>query len=436
MSKDMILINCIMLLIVAFVIYCLILRFRDAKFSFLNLFRHRRRTFSTLSAIILGGVAIFLYGGFINYSFWILKEQTIRTNIGHVQIYNKTYFDTANKNKSLIENYALLKRNLLNAPELANDISTISGQLEFTGIISQYENETSSYFAAQGVEPLPALKLGAFDKIVFGSDLSRIKHDEITLGSGLAKTLNAQYADWLDVMVVNTAGGQGALSLKLRGIFESGIKDYDDTAMKIPLDTAQHIMGTKGVSKILILLNNDEVGPFVAKLKQYITDNHLPLIVKDWKETSLFYQQVEGMLSGIYFFIKLIVALVVVFMIGNSMTMNITERTREITTLRAIGLKSMHVIQLFWLEGIFIGILGAVGSLVVGYGLAGLINLYGISMPPSPGQSVGYTAFIKINDIELIWITTVLPVLTATLASILPALRAARLNISDAFKFS
>jgi len=425
-----------MLLIVAFVIYCLILRFRDAKFSFLNLFRHRRRTFSTLSAIILGGVAIFLYGGFINYSFWILKEQTIRTNIGHVQIYNKTYFDTANKNKSLIENYALLKRNLLNAPELANDISTISGQLEFTGIISQYENETSSYFAAQGVEPLPALKLGAFDKIVFGSDLSRIKHDEITLGSGLAKTLNAQYADWLDVMVVNTAGGQGALSLKLRGIFESGIKDYDDTAMKIPLDTAQHIMGTKGVSKILILLNNDEVGPFVAKLKQYIADNRLPLIVKDWKETSLFYQQVEGMLSGIYFFIKLIVALVVVFMIGNSMTMNITERTREITTLRAIGLKSMHVIQLFWLEGIFIGILGAMGSLVVGYGLAGLINLYGISMPPSPGQSVGYTAFIKINDIELIWITIVLPVLTATLASILPALRAARLNISDAFKFS
>lgn len=231
-------------------------------------------------------------------------------------------------------------------------------------------------------------------------------------------------------------GGQGALSLKLRGIFESGIKDYDDTAMKIPLDTAQHIMGTKGVSKILILLNNDEVGPFVAKLKQYIADNRLPLIVKDWKETSLFYQQVEGMLSGIYFFIKLIVALVVVFMIGNSMTMNITERTREITTLRAIGLKSMHVIQLFWLEGIFIGILGAMGSLVVGYGLAGLINLYGISMPPSPGQSVGYTAFIKINDIELIWITIVLPVLTATLASILPALRAARLNISDAFKFS
>lgn len=75
----------------------------------LNLLRHRRRTLSTICAIILGGVAIFLYGGFINYSFWILQQQTIRTNIGHVQVYNKEYFDTANKSKHLINNYAALK---------------------------------------------------------------------------------------------------------------------------------------------------------------------------------------------------------------------------------------------------------------------------------------------------------------------------------------
>ncbi|QIK12805.1 ABC transporter permease [Leclercia sp. 29361] len=436
MSKDMIFINCIVVFIIAYVLLCMATRFRDTKFSLLNLFRHRRRTFSTLSAIILGGVAIFLYGGFINYSFWILKEQTIRTNIGHVQIYNNGYFDTANKNKTLINNYSELKRGILTDANLAKDISTISGQLEFAGIISHYENETSTYFSAQGVEPLPALKLGAFDKIVSGSDLSRVKHDEITIGSGLARTLNAQYADWLDVMVVNTAGGQGALSLKVRGVFESGIKDYDDTAIKVPLATAQRIMETDGVSRILILLNNDDVEAFMVKLKDYIAKNNLPLIVKDWKEMSLFYQQVEGMLSGIYFFIKLIVALIVVFMIGNSMTMSITERTREITTLRAIGLKSWHVTQLFWLEGIFIGITGALGSLIVGYALAAMINLYGIAMPPSPGQSIGYTAFIETNNVELVWITLVLPILTASLASILPAFRAARLNITDAFKFS
>ncbi len=248
MSKDMIFINSIVVLLLIFVVYNIIFNFGDAKFSFLNLLRHRRRTFSTIFAIILGGCAIFLYGGFINYSFWILKEQTIRTNIGHVQIYNSTYFETANKNKSLISDYITLKNKILQNADFSDVISTISGQLEFSGIISHYETETSNYFSAQGVEPLPALKLGAFDKIIFGSDLSRVKHDEITIGSGLANTLDSHYGDWLDIMTVNIAGGQGAISVKLRGIFESGIKDYDDVVIKMPLETAQQIMGTNGVS--------------------------------------------------------------------------------------------------------------------------------------------------------------------------------------------
>ncbi|AXF62074.1 ABC transporter permease [Leclercia sp. W6] len=436
MSREVLFINIIVALILLFVLGCVLFRFRDVKFAFLNLFRHKRRSFSTIAAIVLGGVSIFLYGGFIDYSFWILKEQTIRTNIGHVQIYNQNYFETSNKNKSLIENYTQLKQAILETPELAENISTLSGQLEFTGVISQYENETSSYFSGLGIEALPALKLGSFDKIISGSDLSRIRADEITLGSGLAKTLNTKYDDWLDAMVVNIRGGQGALSLKVRGIFASGIKDYDDVAMKLPLATAQRIMGTDGVSKMLILLKDDDSAAFAAKLRQFIARHQFPLIVKEWKEVSLFYQQVEGLLSGIYFFIKLIVALIVIFMISNAMTMNIIERTREITTLRAIGLKPLRVTRLFFLEGIFVGITGAIGSLTLGLIIASVINLYGIEMPPSPGQTTGYTAFIKTNSPALIWITLVLPILTATGASILPALRASRLNISDAFKFS
>lgn len=436
MVWQMVLATVVVIGILLFVVWCAIYRSRDVKFAFLNLFRHKRRSFSTLAAIMLGGISIFLYGGFIDYSFWILKEQTIRTNVGHVQIYKNNYFETSNKNKSLINDYQALKKAILSEPELAKSISTLSGQLEFSGVISQYESETSSYFSALGVEPLPALKLGAFDKLISGSDLSRVKTNEITLGSGLAKTLNAHYDDWLDVLVVNAQGGQGALSLKLRGVFQSGIKDYDDVAMKIPLATAQRMMGTDGVSKILILLNEDDTAAFCDRLRLFISQHNLPLIVKDWKEVSLFYQQVEGLLSGIYFFIKLIVSLIVIFMISNAMTMNIIERTREITTLRAIGLKPLHVTRLFLLEGIFTGIMGAAGSLAIGYAIATVINIQGIPMPPSPGQSQGYTAFIKTDTLALNWITLVLPILTAAGASVLPALRASQLNISDAFKFS
>ncbi|CAM3928669.1 ABC transporter permease [Rahnella bruchi] len=415
------------------VFYCGV---NEIKFSFFNLFRHKRRSLSTIAAIMLGGTAIFLYGGFIAHSFWILKEQTIRTNLGHLQVYDREYFENTNKNKTIIGNYDWLKSALLSDEKLSPFISTISGQLEFTGIISLYENESSGYFSAIGIEPLASLKVGSFDKLISGSDLSRIKQDEITLGSGLARSLNAHYGDWLDSMVLNTQGGQGAMSMKLRGIFSSGIKEYDDVALKMPLSTAQKMMNTDGVSKMVILLKDEsQLESFRSRLEQFIAQHKLPLIVKSWKELSLFYQQVEGLLSGIYFFIKLIVALVVVFMIGNAMTMNVIERTREITTLRATGVKPAKVARLFLLEGVFTGVLGAAGSLLAGFALAGVINLHGIAMPPSPGQTQGYTAFIKTDDAALIWITVLLPVLTASLASIIPAMRAARLNIADAFKF-
>ncbi|MFT4274606.1 MAG: ABC transporter permease [Pantoea sp.] len=435
MNMAMILTSAVILMVFSFVIYSLIFILQDAKFAFLNILRHKRRSFSTLFAITLGGVAIFLYGGFIDYAFWILQQQTVRTNIGHVQIYDQTYFSSSNKSKSIIENYQGLKAGILQDNELSKYITTIAGQLEFSGVVSQYEHQTSSYFSAFGLEPLPAVKLGSFDTLISGSDLSRIKNDEITLGRGLATSLNAGYADWVDMLTVNSHGGQGALSLKVRGVFSSGIKDYDDVALKIPLTTAQRLMDTDGVSKIVILLKDERhLAEFSRQLEKYINDHHLPLIVKDWKSLSLFYQQVEGLLSGIYFFIKLIVGLIVIFMISNTMTMNILERTREITTLRAMGLRPFHITRLFLLEGTFMGGIGAIFSLLIGFMLAGMINLQGIAMPPSPGQTQGYNAFIKTDNVELIWITLVLPILTASLATLLPALRASRLNIADAFK--
>lgn len=435
MIVGIILANIMLLVIFGFLLFCVFFRWQDAKFSLLNLFRHKRRSFSTAIAIIVGGLTIFLYGGFIDYSFWILKEQTVRTNLGHIQIFNKNYFESSNKTKSIIQDYDALKKDILHNPELNGYISSISGQLEFTGVISQYESETTSYFSSLGIEPLAAIKLGAFDKRISGSDLSRIKTDEVMLGSGLANTLNANYSDWLDVLVVNAQGGQGALSLKLRGIFSSGIKDYDDIALKMPLKTAQHIMNTNGVSKVVILLKDDaNLELFSKKLNKFIDERQLPLFSKSWKELSLYYQQVEGLLSGIYFFIKVIVILIAIFTITNTMTMNILERTREITTLRALGLRPTHVTRLFLLEGIYIGIIGAVGSLILGFTIAAIISLQGIPMPPSPGQTQGYNAFIKTDSAELIWITVFLPVLTAALASVLPARRASRLNISDAFK--
>ena len=99
MSGVMVLANSVVVLILIFVLWCVLFRSRDVKLLFKPLSPQETILFNHCRHYARWRVD-FLYGGFIDYSFWILKEQTIRTNIGHVQIYNENYFQTSNKTKA------------------------------------------------------------------------------------------------------------------------------------------------------------------------------------------------------------------------------------------------------------------------------------------------------------------------------------------------
>jgi len=432
--------NLIMLYALFLIIWTLICRSSDFRYAFSNLFRQKRRSLVTLSSIVLGGVAIFIFGGFVDYSFWALREQTIRTNLGHVQLYKKGYLASgeATPLNYGIENYKIIRQALLDDSQLAPLIKTVAGQLEYSGIVSNYESGVSTFYTAVGVEPASSLLLGSLDRIVLGSDLSRIDELGATVGSGLARSLSASYDDWLDMLAVNPAGGQDAMSVRVRGILESGIKDYDDRMLKMPLKTAQMLLGTEDVSKIIVLLHHtNDTDKARALIEKIIKQKNLELETVHWNKLALFYHQVVNLFNGIFFFIKAIVGIIVVFMISNTMMTNVLERTREIGTLRAIGLTQREVSRLFLLEGIIMGLFGAVASIGLGIIIAELININGVPMPPSPGYSRGYLAFIRwAEDWTLFWFSAVLAVVTAFAASILPARRAARLVIAEAFRHS
>lgn len=411
----------------------------ELRYTFLNLFRQRRRTSMTLLAIILGGVAIFIFGGFIHYSFWAMREQTIHTSLGHIQIYQQGYLQKSASEtlRYTIKDYENVKQQLLSDPELSKVIRYVSGQLTFSGIISQYENGASGFFSGVGMEPLSGLYLGSFDRIVSGSSLSRVVPHGITLGEGLSAGLSAGYDSWVDMLAVNPQGGQNAISLQVRGISRSGLKEYDDTLVKMPLITAQKLLQTQGVSKIIVLLNQTEqTEQAIARINTLINQNHWSLESRSWSELAISWHQTVTLFEGIFLFIKTIIGVIVVFMIGNTLMMNVMERTREIATLRALGFSRLAVSRLFILEGIFIGLVGALLSTATGVLLSILININGIPVPPSPGRTEGYLAFVMWeNNYSLFWFTLALPLTTSILASVLPAYRAARLVIADAFRF-
>jgi putative ABC transport system permease protein len=115
------------------------------------------------------------------------------------------------------------------------------------------------------------------------------------------------------------------------------------------------------------------------------------------------------------------------------MTMAIFERTREIGTIRALGTRRRGVISMFLLEGISLGTLGGIAGVILGVVLAKAITAAGLQLPPPPGSTRGFGIQIFIVRDVLVQAFQ-LSIVTAALASLYPAWRAARVDVVEALR--
>ena len=116
------------------------------------------------------------------------------------------------------------------------------------------------------------------------------------------------------------------------------------------------------------------------------------------------------------------------------MSMAVLERTREIGTMAALGAGSRTVLQVFLLEGLYLGLIGGALGLAAAFVAAQLINLSGgIAIAPPPGSSRGYVVLINMVPGVMVY-ALVTAVLSALLSALLPALRASRMPTADALR--
>ena len=129
-----------------------------------------------------------------------------------------------------------------------------------------------------------------------------------------------------------------------------------------------------------------------------------------------------------------IIGIVVVFTVSNAMGMSVVERTDEIGTTRALGVRRSGIRQQFILEGIILGVLGASIGVAAAFVVAYAVNSGGLTwMPPGQAQPVPLKLYLfgAWNLIGTMW---ALLIVLAAAAALLPANRAARLQIVDALR--
>lgn len=397
--------------------------------AFRNLTRHKRRSHLSIGAVIFGVITLILTGGFIQWILLEFRETSIRSQFGHLQIVYPGYF-AAGKADPV---HYLLPNSMSDffSPYYdAEQIMAAVPRLSLSGLVSHKESTLS--FIGEGIDPQEVLHFGDALQILSGAHLSTDQSDQLIMGEGLARNLDAKVGDQV-VLLVNTAsGGINAIEVVVSGLFTTVTKSYDDNAIRIPIETARKLLRTEGTHSWIVLLNDTEQTDHVlTTLRNSLPPDKFEIV--PWYALADFYNKTVVLFTKQVMGIKVIIAAIILLSIFNTMSISVMERTGEIGTAMALGVKRTGIMRLFLSEGLLIGCIGGVIGLAIGLLLATIISNIGIPMPPPPGMSRGYTGEILVT-FDMALEALALAVATTLVASVYPAWQASRMQIVDALR--
>lgn len=261
----------------------------------------------------------------------------------------------------------------------------------------------------------------------------------VVLGWLLAERLNAYPGARLTVI---TAGGGATSPLlggltprffdyEVTGVFETGMYEYDNAYVYMDLEAAQGLAGLDtAVTGIEVRARDRWAAPDLAER----IDSALgyPYRTLDWQQqNSSLFRALKLEKLGMAVILALII-MVAAFNIVSTLTMVVRDKTREIGILKAMGMRASSIRRIFLLQGIFIGTAGTGIGLALGVGVGYVIDHFRLIALDASVYFIDHLPVrMEAFDVGLI---VVLSVVIAVVATIHPALSAARLFPIEAIR--
>jgi lipoprotein-releasing system permease protein len=203
----------------------------------------------------------------------------------------------------------------------------------------------------------------------------------ILLGNRLANRLSVYPGDIVTLVPVTEAKVNPALGVavprfwkfEVTGLFDTGMFQYDNQFVVMSLDNARRFTGLgDAVSGIAVRVADPDLAPVIGEALEKRLG--YPYRALDWQtqNASLFSAlQLEKLAMGLIIFFIMVVA---AFNIVGTLTMVVTDKTKEIGILRAMGLTSPAVARVFLIQGAVIGVVGTLLGLLLGLTVAYVVD--------------------------------------------------------------
>lgn len=404
------------------------------KIALRNLFKNRRRSVTTILAIALGFAAVSLFGGFTKYMYRGNRDAAIFVRAqGHLTIFKEGFLERGKLDPA---RYLLTSEEIKTIEEICKKnphVELVTPQLMISGLISN--GKVSTIFIAQGIIPST---IDVFSKRISfrsvlekGFEEKKLEDDKeygVGVGRGLARLLNLNVGSSAVALTTTLDGQMNALDLEVFCLFNVDFDELNDKFMRVPLRFAQSLYNTTGADRIAILLDKTEYTEAVRdQLRKVFLQQGLNLEIKTWEELSSWYRKVKEMFDVIFLFLFIIFFVMVVMSVANTMSMAVLERTREIGTLRALGLKRRGVSLLFATESSLLGLCGAIGGILLTF-----LGRWGVDFfePTWTPPGIARRVVLTIDFVPEYMVYSFLFLMALCLiASLVPARRAARQNV-------
>lgn len=260
--------------------------------------------------------------------------------------------------------------------------------------------------------------------------------DTILIGKDLAAKLGVEVGDSVSLLTP-----QGTLSpmgliprnrrLRVAGIFELGLYEFDSTYGFVSLDVAKRLFDKNQIDLVQVRVDDIYAAPRIAASiperlgSQYVTE--------DWSAMN---KSLFSALSLEKMAISMTIGLIVMVAALNivaSLILLVMEKHRDIAILKTMGAGSRSVTTIFMMQGLIIGVVGTTVGAAAGYGLSHVLDRYKLIKVPIDVYQVSHVPF-KVVPLDLI-LVVVAAVLVCFVATIYPSRQAARLDPAAALRY-
>lgn len=405
-----------------------------------NLWRHSRRTWLTVGAMIFCNALLVFLVSTQQGSYQSMIENSLELFTGQLQVQQKDYLDEPKARNSIPGATKLAQRlrdslgaNTEYAPltvaTRASAFALASSEMRSFGLlISGVEPDRE-----KGVSTLPG-------QIKEGRYLEDINAAEIVIGKVLARNLKVTVGDEITLLGSGRDGSFAAGFATVAGIFSSGVTDIDRNMAQMPLAYFQSVF-SMGDHAHSIVISSEQLSDAKDLHKQTAAflKQQPDLAARDWD--SLLPGLNQAILSDMVSaaFIYLILAILVAFSVLNTQLMSVLERTREFGILTSLGVRPSQLGGLIMLETLFMAIIGLVLGIAIGAIFSIWLSNVGMAFEGMDEMASKFNMSPRIYPTVTLLSITIGPVVVfigCMLASIYPALRLFKLEPVEAMRLA